>query len=163
MGVRMIQTKEYLTLVQTIQNLMWHTAWHILRNAADCSDAIQEAVLKGWQYRERLRDAEKFKAWQMRILINECRNLQRRQAKGRSAWARVHPKGESAFPHDAVEMREIMGLLPENARALLCLYYFEGYSLQEIGRLQGISEALAKSRLYRARQQFKQLCGADFR
>lgn len=157
----MIQTKEFLTLVQTIQNLMWHTAWDILRNATDCSDAIQEAVLKGWQYREHLRDTEKFKAWQMRILINECRNLQRTQMKGSAAWAQVHQQGHSVFPYAMIEAKEMMSRLPENARTLLFLYYFEGYSLKEIGQSQGISGNLAKSRLYRARQQLKQLYEMD--
>ena len=39
------------------------------------------AVFKGWLHRGALRDGERFEAWLTRILVNECRNIQRRWKK----------------------------------------------------------------------------------
>jgi RNA polymerase sigma factor (sigma-70 family) len=44
---------------------------------ADAEDAAQEAVLRAWQARESLRDAEAPRPWLMQIAVNVCRQWQR--------------------------------------------------------------------------------------
>ena len=60
------------------QRKLYRVALSMLRCDADAADAIQEAVFKGWLHRGALRDGERFEAWLTRILVNECRNIQRR-------------------------------------------------------------------------------------
>ena len=42
--------------------------------------------------------------------------------------------------------------LPAKWKTVLMLYYFEGYSVKEIGEILGLSESAVKKRLQRARE-----------
>jgi len=58
---------------------MYRIARTILRNDEDCRDAMQEAALRAWEKRYTLREEKYFGTWLIRILINECRNIQRKR------------------------------------------------------------------------------------
>ena len=50
--------------------------------------------------------------------------------------------------------REVMNL-PETYRLVIHLYYYEDYSVAEIGRILGLTESNVKVRLSRGRQKLK--------
>ncbi|MBR6767657.1 MAG: RNA polymerase sigma factor, partial [Clostridia bacterium] len=55
---------------------LYRLAQSILRHTADAQDAVQQAAVKAWQARDRIRSGNE-KAYFTRIVINECRNIQR--------------------------------------------------------------------------------------
>lgn len=57
--------------VKRIERLMYRVAWSYLGNNQDVEDAVQDAIVKAWEKRERLRRQEQFKPWLMRILVNQ--------------------------------------------------------------------------------------------
>ena len=69
---------DYMARVQAMERKLYRVAHALLWNDADCADAIQEAVVKGWLKRESLRNPEWLETWLTRILINECHNIQRK-------------------------------------------------------------------------------------
>ena len=71
--------QEYMARVRAMERKLYRIAHAILWSDADCADAIQEAVFRGWMKRGTLREERYFETWLIRILINECRNLLRRQ------------------------------------------------------------------------------------
>ena len=70
--------RQFMQQALDCQRKLYRVALSMLRCDADAADAIQEAVFKGWLHRGALRDGERFEAWLTRILVNECRNIQRR-------------------------------------------------------------------------------------
>lgn len=120
----------------------------MLRCDADCKDAVQEAVLKAWQKRHTLREEGAFQAWLMRIVVNECKSLLRRQV-------RVIPVeeidlGEDSPPPDP-GVREALEKLPEKLRLPLVLHYVEGFPLSDISAMLGVPVGTLKWRLSQAR------------
>ena len=57
--------------VKRIERLMYRVAWSYLGNNQNVEDAVQDAIVKAWEKRERLRRQEQFKPWLMRILVNQ--------------------------------------------------------------------------------------------
>ena len=70
---------EYMSRVLGMERKLYRIAHSLLWNDADCADAIQEAITKGWMKKATLREVCFFETWLVRILINECRNIQRRE------------------------------------------------------------------------------------
>lgn len=149
--------KEYMTRICSIERRLYRVAHAILWEDSDCADAIQETVFRGWVGRASLREEQYFDTWIIRILINECRNLLRRR-KVRALpleEARI-PSAEDRLAED-LQLRMALKSLPEKYRLPLLLHHTEGYRLDEIAGMLGLSQSLVKSRLHQARKALRVL------
>lgn len=61
--------------VRERERSMFRLAWAMLRNEADCEDAVQSAILKAYEALPALRDKNAFGSWLLRILQRECLQL----------------------------------------------------------------------------------------
>jgi RNA polymerase sigma-70 factor (ECF subfamily) len=144
---------QYTERALECRHKMYRVAISLLRSDADAADAIQEAVFKGWIHRERLRDGDRFEAWLMRILVNECRNIQRKW-KRRAEQLDESIVAEEDAPDPA--LRDAIQALPERLRLPLVLHHIEGYPLREISAILKVPQTTIKSRLYQARAALRQ-------
>ena len=129
---------------------LYRLAVSILHHREDAMDAVQQAVEKAWNASGRIRFGEE-KAYITRIVINECRNIQRYRK-------RVIPWADFLNENDHEtnsELSNIISALPEKNRLPLLMKYMEGYSEKEIADALWISESAVKSRLFRARNKLK--------
>lgn len=79
--------KEFAERVHAMQERLYRLTAGQLREEQDRKDAVQEAIFKAWKGRARLRDKAYFETWLIRILINECHNIQREAMRMRpEAW-----------------------------------------------------------------------------
>ena len=58
---------------------MYHIAKSLLYNDADCADAIQEAIVKAFVKLHTLKDDSYAKTWLIRIVMNECYAIMRKE------------------------------------------------------------------------------------
>ena len=123
-----------------------------LREEQDRRDAVQEAILKAWQERNRLRNADYFETWLIRILINECHNIQR--AHSRLIPTEHLPEQEHRDGGYA-ELREAILALPVKLRLPVMLHYVEGYTTDEIARILTVPAGTVRSRLKKARAELR--------
>lgn len=146
-GCMFMNDRDYTARVLAMERRLYRIAHALLWNDQDCADAVQEAVFRGWMRRGSLREERYFETWLIRILINECRSLLRRQ-KIRSLPL------ESAIARSEdvdLQLRQAIRELPEKYRMPLLLHHLEGYSLAEVGEMLGLPVKLVKSRLHQAR------------
>ncbi len=143
-----------------MERKLYRIARAVLWNDADCADAIQEAVFKGWMKRGFLKEEARFEAWLARILVNECRNLQRKQKLRLSPLdEQVSPSQQDSMTED-LQLREALESMPEKYRMPLLLRYLEGYDLRDVGRILDIPYSLVKSRLHQARNSLRKILNA---
>ncbi len=144
----MIGKKDFVALVDEKSGMLYRVARTILRNDEDCEDALQEAMLKAWESRQKLRDLSLFGTWITRILINECHTLIRRKRK-----YLLRDEVEAALPSRAPDpaLQWALEGLPERLRLPLVLHYLEGYTYEQVARMLHIPESTVRSRLSRAR------------
>ena len=142
-------TREQLgSLIIASEDTMYRVAKTLLRSDADCGDAIQETIVKAFSKIHTLRSDALGKTWLIRILINECYTIMRKEK--RFVSLEEYPQEETAVEtEDYSELYEALGRLPEEARLCVTLYYMEGYSVKEIASLLKLTESDVKSRLAR--------------
>ena len=115
MGVNRMTESVFSERVRALQGPLWRIAWAILRNGADCDDAIQETLLRAWNRIGSLRDETAFDAWLMRILVNECKDILRRRARRPQTSMEAAP--ELAAPVENTALRDAIFALPDAAPA----------------------------------------------
>lgn len=95
----------------------------------------------------------KEKAWLMQVTANQCRSLLR------SAWWNRTEALDEALPAPAPQWdtRHCVMALPPKYRVVIYLYYYEGYSTDEIAALLKISRSAVTTRLARAREQLRRM------
>lgn len=77
------------------QDELLGTLYHLLGNADDARDALQDAFVKCWRRREELAGIDNVKAWAFKVAINAARDLRS------SAWRRKR----EALPADGLDLR----------------------------------------------------------
>ena len=126
---------------------LYRLAQGILRHPADAQDAVQQAVLQAWQRLVAIRPGSE-RAYLARIVINECRNIQRRRQRTVPVPdIPDHPVPEAGLR----ELRDAVEKLPEKLRIPFLLVYMEGYSTKEAASVMGVTLFALKSRLKRAK------------
>lgn len=148
----MIDKERFVALIEAKAQTFYRVTRAILGNAPDCDDALQESVLKAWACRHQLREERYFATWMTRIVIRECHNLRRRQAKY-VLRAEVEAREVSPSQHD--DLHRAIDELPEKMRLPLVLHYIEGYALKEIAAMLRVPVSTVRSRLYAARKQLR--------
>lgn len=144
-----------------LEKLMYHVSWSILRSNEDCADAVQEALVRAWQKRHTLRSMEKFKPWLMRILVNQCNDMLRRQ-KRRSFFPLDEAAASVAAPEEPLELMEAIGQLKPEWRVVIVLHYMEGCTMQEISAMTGTPTGTVKARLSAARKRLGRLLNEEW-
>ncbi len=130
---------------------VFRLALSYLRNRQDAEDICQSVFLNLLRSGPRL-TPEKEKAWLLTCTANACKNLLN------TFWRRnVGELEESAaFQEERdQELWAALGALPPKQRALIHLYYYEGYSQGEIAEILGISRTAVQTRMSRAREQLR--------
>ena len=129
---------------------LYRLAQGILRQPADAQDAVQQAAIKAWLALNRLPPGGE-RAYFARIVINECRNIQRQRMRVQCV---PDPPVRAATTQDGA-LGEAITALPESLRLPLLMKYMEGFSEREAAAALGIGIPALKSRLYRARRQLE--------
>lgn len=156
--------EQFTTAVLAAEPTLYRVAKTMLRSEYDCADAAQQAILRAWEQLDTLRSPRFFKTWLVRILINECTTLLRRQQRITSYDATVE---ENAIPTPAAvdhsELYDAIIALEEKLRLPVVLYYWEGFKVREIATMLGVPEGTVKTRLRTAREHLrKDLKGVCF-
>ena len=147
---------ETQALAAIYRDRLFAAAFQVCRNAADAEDAAQEALLRYHTSEKQFDSEQHIRAWLLRVAINCAKNV------SRSFWRRnVVPLADymETLDFDSGESREIFREvmnLPEKYRLVIHLYYYEDYSVAEIGKILGLTESNVKVRLSRGRKLLKE-------
>ena len=121
---------------------------------ADAEDAVQEMFLALIDKAPRFRDAGHEKAWLIRATLNRAADIRK------AAERRNLPLDEAVLPAAPEEDGSLLAAvqaLPDKYGAVIHLYYYEGYSMKEIGNTLGVPAATVGTRLARGRERLRQM------
>ena len=144
--------------IETCSDMMYRVAWSILRNEADVQDALQDAVLKAWEKREKLREKQFFRTWITRILINVCYDTQRMHRK--TVPLDMIPDQVPVSAPDP-DLAMALEALPESLRLPLVLCYSEGMTYEEAADVLRIPMTTLRGRLRRAKKELRKELDAE--
>ena len=145
----------YSTLILGMENKLYRISRSVLRDDADCADAIQEALIRAWLRISTLRDPALFEHWLARILLRECYRIAKR-ANRYDAQTEV-PAHDNQDPSQKIAVEEAVYKLKAEHRTPLILHHMMGYKVYEIAQMLSIPEGTVKSRLIRARRKLRSI------
>ena len=135
-------------VVNEYATMLLRVAYSQLNNRAEAEDTVQEVLLKYMAKAPVFQSEEHEKAWLLRVTVNHCKNHLA------SAWFRKRAdldEGIPALDNEELEVVSAVAALPAKYRAVVHLYYFEGYSTKEIAEILHSRPNSVSSRLSRAR------------
>ena len=130
-------------------------AYGILQNAAEAEDVVQDALVKAWKSRWRVRDPEKFPAWLGTITRHRAHDLFRRRRPMSLEEQLAEPIADPPATAELGEEREqqlrsALATLPELHRAAISLRYLENMDYATIERTLGLTNGALRGILGRA-------------
>lgn len=126
-----------------------------ISNKQDAEDILQETYLTAFQNFESLNDKNLFKAWLIKIAKNKCNNYYRANRIETIDESNIDLCFVKSSIGERFEIFEIINQLSDNQKEILTMYYFSGYSQEEISKKLNIPIGTVKSRLFSARNNFK--------
>jgi RNA polymerase sigma-70 factor (ECF subfamily) len=137
----------------------------------DVEEVIQLAYIAAYEKLNQFRGEAKFSTWLIKILINECLMLKRKQKRFEKIYeydnvtlvSDNHQNPEEKYME--AEKKEIIEKavkkLPEKYRTVFVLKEVEGMSIEETAESLNISKVNVKVRLHRARTMLKDYIKGD--
>ena len=154
----------YAILVDRYYDRYARFAVHMVGNREDAEEALQDAFLRAYRSLGRYEEQERFGAWLLRILVNQCRTVATRRARrdrvfpdiGGDVWdvAEDHPAERQALRE---ELDRALALLPPEQREAVLLKYTEELSYDEIAAVTGAGTSALKMRVKRACERLREL------
>lgn len=149
-----INKTEFIELIEANKLPLYRLAKGIVKNEHDIQDAVNESILKAFENLGKLKNREFFKPWLMRILVNECYALLKRQKKVKleenmTIYDLYYEENNQHELMDEIDKLEL------EFRTVLILFYYEDMSIKSISEVLNISQGTIKSRLSRAKAKLK--------
>ena len=149
--------KAYSILVQELKDEGYKLAYTILKNEHDSIDAYLQAVEKGLKNIKNLKEAKYFKTWFLRIVINEAKNIVKKDNKvvflndlGKENTASLGCDKESK-----IDLEMALNNVDPEVREMIELKFYMGYKLDEIAEIMDIPVGTVKGKMYSALKNMK--------
>jgi RNA polymerase sigma-70 factor (ECF subfamily) len=133
------------------KNSVYRLALTYLHSQAEAEDVCHDVFIKMIEHKDTIFQGKE-RAWLLTVTANECKN--------RLTFWRRHENeelSESIVVNDteSQEILETVMSLSVKERTVIYLYYYEGYTTEEIARILKISSSAVRSRMERARKHLK--------
>ena len=140
----------------------------ILGEREEIGDIIQVTFVKiylnGRRYQ--VQEGASFKSWGYKILLNTTFTFYQKLKKDDGALVRVEQELYESFPDLKPPERETMDLvasvltrMPKQLAKALKLHFLDGMPQKEIAILEGVSISAIKTRIHRAKKEYKKISG----
>lgn len=142
-------------LFETFQQDVYKTCYFMLHHSSDAEDVCQEVFIAA--FRHDWRSVKYVKAWLIKIAVNRCLNLlkKNKHAKMKQFWLMRQAASNTEKSAETVveehesesEMLQLFSTLPIKIRTVVLLRLLHEYSHKEISEMIGIPVGTVKSRL----------------
>ncbi len=137
--------------VERYCDMVYRISLTITGNEEDARDVFQETFLRLVKNQHKITSEEHLKAWLIRVATNCAKtaaaSMWNRMTQGITEEIQASEKGDG----DSALLEELRKLSPKYS-LVLYLYYYEGYSVKEIGGILGKNENSIKTQLARGRK-----------
>ena len=166
----------FYELIRPHERGVYAVIYSVLRNAADAEEVAQEAMLKAFLNLGQLRDDQRFKAWLLKVALNEAQMRRRTNRQhlyqsieaddGEEATSNFRPCSFADWrelPSERLDreelrkaVREAVDKLPEKYRVAYLLADAQSLNYEEIAATLNISVTAVKTRVHRARMKLQE-------
>ena len=148
-------------LVRLYEERMIYLGYQILGNWEDARDAAQNTFVKAYEHLSGFQEKAQFSTWLYRIMVNQCRDFQRKKSRSKLTDVSHEEMLEAAetLSDWRADTDNIQNKLENEEtrkeRAAVSLRYFQNYSTAEIAEVMQCSETTVRIHLFRGLNKLK--------
>lgn len=153
--------KEIAEIYHRHVKTVYRVCFAYMRKSHDAEDAVQDTFLKMITSMTIFVDEEHEKAWLIRTAINACKDVLKHwwlKRENIDGYERV----ESGNDIQADDTFESICALPDKYKAVILLYYYEGYTSVEIAHILCKPTSTIRNYLSEARKLLRKNLGGGF-
>lgn len=132
-----------------------------LKDRGEAEDVVQEAFVRLWRHALRRGMENVTLPLFFHTITNLCKDRMRHRSRhpeeASDLIETLHAVQSTVDPSEEMAVMEAVASLETTERQCILLYYYMDYSIKETAAALGISQELAKTKLYRARQHLRPL------
>ncbi len=159
----------FALLVRKYEAPFLRKALSIVRQPEEAEDIVQEAFTKIYHNASKFKKQEGagFSSWGYRILINTAlTHYAKRKREGKASvaldeeiWQLFPDKNLRQFEKKELQdlVASVLGRMPQSLAKALGMFFLEGKTQQEIAAAEGLSTGAIKTRVHRAKKEFKRI------
>lgn len=132
---------------------LYRVCYMYMRNVQDSEDAVHNTFLRAIETGKSFENEEHEKSWLIRVASNICKNMLKAACRKNQPLSENIP--DKNISNEATEILDELSKLPDKFKIPVYLFYYDGYSSEEIGQMLHISSSAVRSRLQKAREQLK--------
>ena len=154
----------YRAIYDATYDVLYRSAWQVVRDDAAAYDVLQETYLKLWEMRDRIDPARSLRAllYQMtrNFALNHLRHRRRHAALAFDDLVEkpyTKPEGEQQVDTAALEERlqAWIEAMPPRRRESFMLSRVQGLSHEEIGAVMGVAPKTVNNQIVKALQELR--------
>lgn len=136
-------------------DMVYRICLTITGNTEDAKDSFQETFLRLVKNQDKIKDEEHLKAWLIRVAANCSKTIVSSPWNRKTQGIKEEDMGKEAGKPRGEDLLSELQKLPDKYSVTLYLFYYEEYSIREIGRILGRKENTIKTQLDRGRKLLK--------
>ncbi len=143
---------------------LFRFAYYSVGSVSVAEDCVSEAVCLAFESIPDLKKDEAFKSWMFKILHNCCKNAQKIKHLHKNDVELSEAASILAESKDIAESISLMNALKRlsaEERDIMILYYSEGYSSKEIGKILSLKDSTVRSKIRRATGKLREMLYED--
>ena len=154
-----MKEKDILDCYYRQKDRVYRLACFTCKNVTLAEDVFQDVFCKYMMKHPHFQSEDHEKAWFIRTTVNACKDVLKskwqRDRQELENWDGAEEMQEEPEEYDA--LREAIGRLPDKYRTVIYLFYYEEYSVKEIGQILHKLESTVRTQLQRGREQLKEM------
>lgn len=158
------KSKMFNELIEENKLKFYKTAKTILKNDDDVYDALQEALISIYNNLDNLKNKKYFTTWSIRIVINKCYDILRKNKNNISLDTEEFKDALSEYDSynvDQYGLTKALSYLDKDLRLIVTLYYYDDLKVKEISKITDTPEGTIKTKLAKARKILKDKLGKE--
>lgn len=144
----------YSKLIDSIKDLLFSIARKKLNNEDDVQDVMQETIIKAYLNIHRLKNNKNFKAWIIKILINECNKTYYKHKRNERILEKYTNNTITvSYTHDDSDINfdNLISSLNDKEKSIFELHYKHGLTSKQIANKLNLNENTVKTTLSRGK------------
>lgn len=154
--------KVFNELIERELETLRKAAYHVLGNAFDADEAIQQAMLLAWQKFDKFQNQAKLSSWVYRITMNCCYDLLRREVRTRQVQKEYVANPPTNSQNNEIKLRQLelaIAQLPTIYKEAIIHGYLGNLNGEQAAALLECSPNTLRQRIHKAKNLLKSKIG----
>ena len=142
--------------------MVYRVCFSYMKNATDAEDVVSDVFSKLLKIGTVFQSAEHEKAWLLRTAINKCKDYLKHWWRSRADIA-DYENLQSDSPFHIDETLKVVMELPTRYKDVIYLFYYEGYTSEQVAEILKKPHSTVRSHLREARNLLREVLGNEER